>query len=171
MKPLHNLTDDEFAAAAGRALRELPDAPAHWQRRAIELWPAAPSPLMAAAAGALRRLTAVLAFDSWAQPALALGMRSAGTDLRHLLYSVDGRDIDLRITPAGETWALAGQVLGPDEAGAVRLFDVGGQPAQQTALDSMGEFRIEGVAPGRYVLALQLAGDEIFLPGIEVGGN
>jgi hypothetical protein len=169
MKPIRDLSDDALLAAAREAVSALPDAPPTWLRRADALWPAAASPLRAAAQGVLRRLTAVLAFDSAAQPALALGMRSAGDATRHLLYSVEGRDIDLRIAPAGEAWALAGQVLGPDESGEVRLYDAGGRPAQEVALDAMGEFRLVGIGRGSYLMTLRVAGDEIVIPGIEVG--
>lgn len=164
MKPLHDLTDDELAAAARRAVQALPDAPASWVQRAIDL-----VPVESLVTQALRRLQAVLSFDSWAQPAPALGMRSAGDELRHLLYSVEGRDIDLRIAPAAGGWSLVGQVLGPDDSGVAELAPAGGEAPHQAALDDMGEFRIDGLASGRYVLTLRLAGDEILLPALEVG--
>lgn len=162
MTPLHDLNDDDLVAAARRAVRALPDAPEAWVQRAIDLLP-----VPSLVGTLLRRLQAVLSFDSWAQPAPALGMRSAADDTRHLLFSVEGRDIDLRIVPAGATWALAGQVLGPDEAGTVEL--AGGDGARRTPLDELGEFRIEGLASGRYTLTLRVAGDEILLPALEVG--
>ena len=170
MKPLDRLDDEELVRAARRAMQALPDAPPAWQKAAIGLFPAAPSLLASAATTVLRQLQAVLSFDSWAQPALAGGMRSGGSATRHLLYSVDGRDIDLRITAAGEFFGLAGQVLGPDEAGVAELAPRReGSAAHQAPLDSLGEFRIDGVRRGSYLLTLRLGGDEIVLPSIEVG--
>jgi hypothetical protein len=171
MKPFETLSDPEFIAAARRAVRTLADAPEDWQKAAIGLWPAAPSIWAQAAGAVLRTLQAALSFDSWAQPAPALGMRSTATELRHLLYSVDGRDIDLRLVPAGADFSVSGQVLGPDEHGVIELASdgQGSRMAHVAALDALGEFRIDGVRAGHYVMTLRLGGDEIILPAIEVG--
>lgn len=170
-KPFETLSDPEFIAVARRAVRTLADAPEAWQQAAIGLFPAAPSPWAQAAAAVLRTLQAALAFDSWAQPAPALGMRSTATEVRHLLYSVDGRDIDLRVAAAGPEFNLSGQVLGPDEHGVIELASdgLGSRMAHVASLDTLGEFRIDGVRAGSYVLTLRLGSDEIVLPAIEVG--
>jgi len=118
----------------------------------------------------LRRVVAVLSFDSWAQPAPALGMRSLKAPTRHLLFSAEGRDIDLRIAPAARAFALTGQILGPDETGSVELAEIGGgAPARSVALDALGEFRIDDLERGRYVVTLRMGGDEIVLPEVDVG--
>jgi hypothetical protein len=171
MKPFETLSDAELIAVARRAVRTLADAPEAWQKAAIGLWPAAPSSWAQAAAAVLRTLQAALAFDSWAKPAPALGMRSTATELRHLLYSVEGRDIDLRVVPAGAEFSMTGQVLGPDEHGVIELASegLGSRISHVVALDGLGEFRIDGVRAGPYVLTLRLGQDEIVLPAIEVG--
>jgi hypothetical protein len=171
MKPLETLSDAEFSAVARRALQELGDAPAAWQRAAIALFPETPSPWATAAFSVLRTLQAVLSFDSWAQPALATGTRSTAADLRHLMYSAKGRGIDLRLASAGGAFALAGQVLGPDENGVVEFASdgPGSRQSHLARLDEMGEFRIEGLRRGTYTLTLRLGADEIVLPAIEVG--
>lgn len=174
MKPIDQLSDDELTHLARRAA-DLPDAPPVLLRAAIDLWPTPQtSSLSEVARSALRLISAVLSFDSWAQPPLALGMRAAASDMRHLLFSAQGRDIDLRISPAGEHFALSGQILGPDESGVVELepqSDTGMAPAEArtAALDSLGEFRLDGLAGGTYRLTLRVGGDEIVLPPIEVG--
>ena len=42
-------------------------------------------------------------------------------------------------------------------------------PPRSVALDAMGEFRIEGLESGRYVLTLRVGDDIIVLPPIDVG--
>ena len=166
--------DAEFGQRLRRALRELPDAPAALQRAAIALWPAPASALASTlAAGAqalLVRVAAALTFDSWAAPALAGGMRSLRSPTRQLLYRAGSRDIDLRIAPAERAWALAGQVLGPEEPGRIELTRLdAGDPARVMALDDLGEFRLDGVAPGIYSLTLYAGTDEVLLPPFDVG--
>lgn len=177
MKPVANLSDDEFSHLVQRSVRSLPDAPPALLQAAIGLWPAATplaavaDSLAALAQGVARRISAALTFDSWSTPALASGMRSAQTSTRHLLYSAQGRDIDLRIAPSADNFSLAGQILGPDEVGTVELSHQqdGSREAFVTALDALGEFRIDGIRRGTYVMTLRMGGDEIVLPPVEVG--
>ena len=163
--------DEALSRQLRRALQLLPDAPPALQRRAIDLWQAPTPGLAQMAWAALTRITAVLSFDSWNAPALASGMRSLRSPTRQLLFSASGRDIDLRIAPLGRTYAVAGQILGPDETGRVELarLDAAADPARQASFDALGEFRIEGLARGTYVLTLQVGSDEIVLPPIDVG--
>jgi hypothetical protein len=167
------LSDDDFSHQVQRAVRALPDAPEALQRAAIALWQqAAPAPSLAAQAQAVwNRLTAVLRFDSWTAPALAAGMRSLRSPIRHLLFAAQGRDIDLRIAPAADRFCLAGQILGPDETGLVLLAGPDGalEAPREVALDALGEFRIDGVPRGSYRLTLRLGADQIELPPVEVG--
>jgi hypothetical protein len=180
MKPLHTLADDEFGAALQRALHELPDAPAALQRAAVDLWVAPPPRLADVAQAALRLVSAVLRFDSWGagQTAVAQGLRSlrapTASATRHLLFSAEGRDVDLRIAPATEGHVLTGQILGPDEGGTVELTPQGAasgtaDAAHAVAIDAMGEFRIAGLAAGTYLLTLKLGADQIVLPALQVG--
>lgn len=178
MKPLSDLADDEFDRLLHRAVA-LPDAPPALLQAAIGLFAASPlAPpahpgLQVLAQAALRQVMAVLSFDSWAVAPLASGLRTLRAETRHLLFSAMGRDIDLRIAPAADHFVLTGQVLGPDEAGEVALWPLGTDgpvdAAARTMLDALGEFRLEGVAAGRYRLGLRVGGDDIALPPIEVG--
>ncbi|CAD5374300.1 conserved hypothetical protein [Rubrivivax sp. A210] len=169
MKSLDFLSDEEFAQQVQKAVRALPDAPASWQRAAVNLWTVAA--FKSAVQSVVRRVAAVLTFDSWATPALAHGMRSLRSPTRHLLFSAQGRDIDLRIATVAETFSVAGQILGPDDAGSIELAVQRGEDraAHVTHLDALGEFRIDGVRGGTYVLTLRMGGDEIVLPAVEVG--
>jgi len=173
MKPIASLTDDEFADATRRAVRALPDAPAAMQQAAFSLWPqgGALQALAALAQGVATRIAAALTFDSWATPAGAAAVRSLRSPTRHLLFNAQGRDIDLRISPSAEAYAVAGQILGPDDAGSVELAATGHDGAQAivTQLDELGEFRIEGLCRGTYVMTLRMGNDEIVLPPVEVG--
>jgi hypothetical protein len=175
MKSFDLLSDDEFVHLVQRAVK-LPDVPPKLARAAINLWPATqPTTLRSVANAGLRLVEAVLSFDSWAGTPVALGMRSATSDTRHLLFSAMGRDIDLRISPAAGHFALTGQILGPDEAGVIELaqhvdglqvFD-----ARVVPIDAMGEFRLDNVPGGIYQLTLRMGGDEIVLPPVEVGAR
>lgn len=174
MKPVAHLSDEEFEQLVHRAAA-LPDAPEAWVQRAIAVFaPAAPSASPGEVVRAAWRLVrAALSFDSWAAaPALA-GVRGLPSDVRHLLFSAEGRDVDLRIAPAAQDFALVGQILGPDEAGLVELAPSAAAsasgPARTTTLDELGEFRIDGVQRGTYRLTLRVGGDAIELPPITVG--
>ena len=169
MKSLDFLSDEEFAQQVAQAVRGLPDAPASWQHAAQGLW--AGAALKNAVQAVMRRVAAVLTFDSWAAPALAHGMRSLRSPTRHLLFTAQGRDIDLRIAAASETYTVAGQILGPDDVGSIELAVQHGEDraAHVTHLDALGEFRIDGLRGGTYVLTLRMGSDEIVLPAVEVG--
>jgi hypothetical protein len=172
MKPLAPLTDDEFTRLVGRAVRELPDAPPALVQAAIGLWPAAgPAAVLSSLVQAVvAQVQAVLTFDSWALPTAAAGMRSLRSPTRHLLFSAQGRDIDLRLSPDAGLYTLAGQILGPDERGSVQLHAAEPGATPLTAeLDGLGEFRIVGIHRGRYVVTLLLGGERIVLPPVEVG--
>ncbi len=169
MKPLHDLTDDELLHATRRAVQALPDVPPALHAAAVALWPGAGAALGALAKGVLAHVMAVLTFDSWAQGASALGMRGGRAPTRHLLFSAEGRDIDLRIAPEDGTFSLAGQILGPDDGGAVEVSDAGGGVLHSAALDGFGEFRIAGLARGTYQVVLRLGVDAVQLPPLEVG--
>jgi hypothetical protein len=169
--PLSALSDAELLARLADAAA-LADAPADWQQRAVAAWRTAERGPLADAVQALRaRLQAVLSFDSWATAPLAAGLRSTGSATRQLVFSAEGRDIDLRIAPSGSRFNVSGQVLGPDERGAVALA-----PEQTTAsvheapIDEFGEFRLANVMPGRYRLSLLLSQHEIELPPFDIGG-
>ncbi len=178
MKPIATLTDDEFADLVHGAVA-LPDAPPALVRSAIAIFrDAQPSPLMAAAENVLQRIRAVLTFDSWAVAPTALGLRSmpAQSQTRHMLFSAQGRDIDLRIVSAADSYVLAGQILGPDETGLVELsvdtyHPQAAQTIRTTALDELGAFHLNGVNAGTYWMTLRLGGDTVELPPIDVGGR
>lgn len=187
MKPIDSMTDDEFTALVQRAAR-LPDAPASMLQSAIDLWPRARPTAGGLTEAVGNIIHAVLSFDSWARPAGALAMRSAGSDTRQLLFSASGRDVDLRIARLAGTYTLTGQVLGPDESGTIVLVaesrpegSQAGPPESQSAdgepltgsrvtpLDELGEFRLDDINAGTYHLRLRLGSDEIVLPPVVVG--
>jgi len=173
--PLKQLADEALLARLPAAAA-LPDAPAEWQQRAVAAWQPPLGARLAEAAQTVRQqVQAWLRFDSWAAGPLATGLRSSATSAtRQLVFSAEGRDVDLRIVPFGAGFRLSGQVLGPDEAGTVVLTPepAGGElaAALQVPLDSLGEFHLPDVAAGRYRLRLQLATDELVLPAFDVGG-
>lgn len=174
MKPIDQLSDAEFEHLARRAVA-LPDAPAAVVQAAMALFTAR-SPVAevaTAAAALLRQVLATLSFDSWAPQALPAGVRSVPSDARHLVFSALGRDIDLRIVPSAGHFVVTGQILGPDDSGTVEIVSDGlpGTLPRLAALDALGEFKLDGVPGGRYVMTLHLGGEQVLLPPIEVGAT
>jgi hypothetical protein len=171
MTTLPDLNDDELSDALHRS-RQLQDAPESVVQRAIGLFrqrlPAAQAPSL------LQRVVAALSFDSAGAWLPAHGVRGSALASRQLLFSTEGRDIDLRIVPAeggglrgGGHWVIFGQLLGPDREGRVEL-DCGEADVRQVALDEMLEFRFDQVPGGSVRLALHLAGLVIELPPVDV---
>ena len=166
-------------AALARTLqrsRVLEDAPEALIQRAIDLFKpraraTAPAASAAAPAG-LRRLLAVLAVDSAALAPQGQGLRAGparpgGRVPRQLLYTIDGRDVDVRLEPtAGGQWLLSGQVLGPDRRGRVLLR--GDATVHESAWDELAEFRFDPVPPGRWVLEVEGEDWAAELPALEL---
>jgi len=175
--------DDDALGDAVRGALKLVDAPAPLVAAAVSLWPTqavtAPAATLTGAVGAaVRKVRAVLTFDSWATTPGALGLRSAGLSrqTRHLMFSADGRDIDLRIVSAANSYVLAGQILGPEERGSVEIsvdtsIDRDGPPPQSVELDDLGSFELEAMRAGTYWMTLRFAGDVVELPPIDIGNH
>ncbi|MCU0969107.1 MAG: hypothetical protein MUF03_09855 [Rubrivivax sp.] len=156
--------DDAALEDALRRSRTLADAPEPLVRRAIDLFAARARATPAPAAGLRRRLVAALAFDSMGAPGLAFGLRSDAAATRQLLYSADGRDIDVRVAGVGGgRWRIAGQVLGPDASGFARLRDAAGN-RREAAWNEVSEFAFDDVEPGDWVLELSGGDWEVELP-------
>lgn len=176
MKPFDRLSDDDFVHLVQRAVA-LPDVPPQLAQMAIRCWErATPATLSSVARAGLRYVSAALSFDSWAHPPVAFGMRAAASDTRHLLFSAKGRDVDLRISAVADQFALTGQILGPDLSADIELVAQPGSSTQSpavrvTSLNAMGEFRLDNVSRGTYVMTLITAGEAIVLPPIEVGAT
>ena len=123
----------------------------------------------------LRRLVAALRFDSNVRQSPAYGVRSGQLGSRQLLYSAEGNDVEVRITPQQDHWVVAGQVLGQDclggEVNLVRLE--GGEDEQKSVagvLNELCEFNLAPVPPGSYKLRLWLANVEVEIPQLELEG-
>jgi hypothetical protein len=169
MKPIDSLSDDEWSALVQRAIA-MPDAPPQLVQEALQLWRLHRAPQRTPAL--LQRWVAALSFDSWAGAPVAAGMRALPSEVRQLLFEAQGCDIDLRIAPAAEGFALSGQLLGPVAEGSVELaaLDHGSEgPRRSVVLDTQSEFRIDGVSSGNYLVTVHLGGDEIALPPIHIG--
>jgi hypothetical protein len=161
-------TDAEIEAALVES-RKLHDAPEHVIQRALAVFTQRRAEV-AAAPGLIERLAAVLTFDSGAASPLAFGMRSSGGAVRQLLFSVEGRDIDLRVAPATREglFALSGQILGPDSEGSVAIEAEDGGARSEVTLNELGEFVLPPVAAGSYRLTVTLADVAIELPPVRI---
>ena len=164
--------DIAHGLTASRQLQDPPDAVvqramAVWRPRATAL-PA--SLLQRVAAGLVQRVQAVLSQDSGWAPAPAFGLRSSGDQTRQMLFSAQGHDIDLRISPAPEAepghWRISGQLLGPAATGRALLFLAGW--SAEAAWDELCEFRFDAVPSGRCTLLLMAADWQLELGPIDL---
>jgi anti-sigma factor RsiW len=144
------------------------DAPRDVLFNAIQMFRSRP-PVAAETPGLLRRLVASLSFDSGARTP-AFGLRSsASASARQLIFSAGELDVDLRLAPSGEGWAVSGQVLGECAAGRVELFaDGDGAAAARADLNDLCEFTLTAVPAGTYTLRLTLDDAEIEVPGLSL---
>jgi anti-sigma factor RsiW len=114
----------------------------------------------------LRRIPALVHFDSWQRP-LALGVRSGQPGARQLLLKAEDYDLDVRIAPAGAAWQVSGQLLGPDTNGQAELQGEAGMV--QAKLNDLGEFSLPPTSPGVYSLIVRLGHLAVELPQLEIG--
>ena len=140
------------------------DAPRDVLAGAISLFGARP-----ARAGFLRRVVAALSFDSGAlRP--AFGVRSGqGSSSRQLLFSAGDVDVDLRVAPDAEGWAVSGQVLGECGGGWAELG--GAEDSRQAAradLNELCEFALPVVPAGSYTLRLRLDDLLVEIPDLDL---
>lgn len=115
----------------------------------------------------LRRIVAALSFDSSSNLAPAFGVRAGQSSSRQLLYSAEENDIDIRITPEGESWIVAGQVLGEDCVGG-RIELEGEDELAAADLNDQCEFLLPPVPAGIYAVRLRLGSAEVEIPQLEL---
>ena len=113
----------------------------------------------------VRRVVASLAFDSFtATPAFGLRSQTAGG--RQLIYSTEGADIEVRVSPENE---VAGQILGSTncEHGDVNLEGEGYSASAK--LNELCEFSFGCVPAGTYKISVHLPDLLVETPQIELG--
>jgi hypothetical protein len=114
------------------------------------------------------RIVASLVFDSRLQPSLAGARGSAGGSFQ-LLFRTAGADVDLLCEPEQDGWQISGQALTaapPQIRWRVRASS--DSQEAETEANPLGEFRLRGLAPGVYQLALRDVGREIIVPDIHL---
>ena len=145
------------------------DAPTQAVERAVNIFRARAVSSPPPRATVVRRILATLSFDSL-QLAPAFGVRSSRSATRQLLFSVGENDLDLRVTPSGEMWVVAGQLLGPCTGGLVELQGAVASAAVQAVMNDLCEFALPPVPAGSYTLWLRLDDMEVEVPGLELRG-
>jgi hypothetical protein len=119
-------------------------------------------------------LIAALVFDSLVRPALS-GVRLAETSNQQLLYRAGTYSIDAQITFSGPSRAdLIGQVLRESEYGFESVAGLSitvscDRRAVGTAVTNpVGEFTLNGLAPGEYELTVETSEGMILIPRLPV---
>jgi hypothetical protein len=117
-----------------------------------------------------RRLIGRLVFDSQCQPQF-VGLRSARSQVRRLLFQADNLEVDLEMSPQASNnhYRLAGQVTASGSeptGGFVRLSTAGGEWAAD--LDGDGEFWLDNLAPGAYRLEVVLGEQVLEVPRLPI---
>lgn len=114
------------------------------------------------APGLRERIAAALTFDSFAQPAAALGTRtagSAGIQRRQLIFSCAVADIALNVhrRPYDEQIDLSGQIFphGTVTPAGWGVLLIGDNGPDVTHTDDLGEFIFEEVSPGDYTISVE----------------
>lgn len=141
------------------------DAPLSVIARAVRLFRLIPT--FAPALSGLRRVQAVLHFDSIGL-APAFGVRSGKPGARQLLFHADKDEIDLRIEPAGQAWTVSGQVLGESAASGIAVLQ-GAEGTNQAAINELSEFILPPVQAGTYKLILNLTNVDVEIDEIRIG--
>lgn len=114
----------------------------------------------------LTRVLAALNFDSFTL-APQFGLRSSLQSERQLIFSAGDNELQLQISPAGEEWTVAGQILGPCSGGQVEMR--GTDFTVQTDLNALCEFALPPVSSGSYTLTLQMAEVELYISDLRLG--
>ncbi len=144
------------------------DAPAHMVNRAVRLLRqrrTQPGSEGERQPDLLQRIRAALTFDS--ASSLAMGVRSGEAQSRQLLFSAEGLDLDVRVTPATSGFIVSGQVLGPEAPGEVLLAN--DAIAARAPLSELGEFALPVIPAGLYKLTLHHGNTEVVVPELELG--
>ena len=115
----------------------------------------------------VRRLLAALSFDSLTT-APAFGVRSGQSASRQLVYTVEGSDIDLRLTPEEDRWIVSGQLL-RENCAAARVEIDGASGSAATALNDSCEFTLPPLPQGDYLLRIMMPDLEIEISHLDLG--
>lgn len=144
--------------------RQLEEPPTYVLNRVLDLYATRNCP--PAATSLFQKLVAVLSLDSW-QLVPEYGLRSGNAESRQLIYSAGDFDLDLRLTSSGQSWALAGQILGDCKHGQIELRSL--TLSVQAEVNELCEFVMPPVPAGKYKLTLRMAEMEIEVPEIAIG--
>jgi len=114
----------------------------------------------------VRRLMAALSFDSLTTDP-AFSVRSGLAASRQSVYSVEGNDIELRVTAEEDQWIISGQLL-RESCVAARVEIDGAAGSASTALNDSCEFTLPPLPRGDYSLRILMPGVEIEFPQLNL---
>src|SRR5687767_13021924 len=131
-----------------------------------DLWRAAINSFSPERKMPVRRIIAVLTFDS-RKAGSAFGMRSIRSASRQLLYSAQDTDVDLRVSVQNNECVLSGQVIREDcHGGLVEISGEAGSAA--AALNELCEFTLPPIPVGSYSLIVKMPDVEIEIPDLDL---
>lgn len=137
------------------------DAPADALKYARELFRT-----RAAEPSLLQRIVAVLKMDL-APNRAAFGERSAGSDVRQMLYESGDNAVDIRITASDSGFDIRGQILGDGFASGEAGIE-SPEFSTSAAIDDIGGFRLRSIPAGDYTLTLRDGKNEILIEGLKL---
>jgi hypothetical protein len=137
-----------------------------------------PSPVLRRMLAAIRRLTpnrpripVQLVFDSWQHAPLA-AMRGATTS-QQLLFSAEGVDIDLQVSPDSNGATVRGQILSNSENVAQPapfiVLQAGEDITASSETDKLGQFVFRSVPAGTYDLHIEFEQNQLAIEGLQIG--
>ena len=110
------------------------------------------------------------------EPAVASGpqpaLRGAALCHRHLRYTAGPFEVDLALlSPSTLVGTVVPDESGvPDLGGAVCVLSGSGSP-RQVQLERNGDFRFEGVDPGRYLVLVDAPGVDLVIEDVDLGSS
>jgi hypothetical protein len=138
----------------------------------VRAYLAAEAPFREDVTGRIRRLVATLLSPAAGPRPLAAAALRGAADSAARVYQAD--DLTISLSSGDGPGHLLGVLIAtspeqtPPDGGQARLVASGGQTVASGPIDDLGNFEFEGLAPGVYLLELQMADALVIVEGLQV---